>query len=237
MPATTLKRKTSIRKKRKGLISRRAKTNFGRDYDDVKFHEGKQYTGMPIGRSHKWYYDKGEWKETKITPDLWQISFNVTKRRAGHAPEGSGAAVGTEYHWYIMAHQVVRKLNKDDYSTELTGLKFKLSHKRAIKNQWASSSAAQRKKLIKFMKEMISDFEQEPLTFELEYKGEKIKGEATAVRASCHGRECFEYDVSINNRHLGMLKQLKTGWKMDNAEDPKLITAVGKAIDIALEEK
>jgi hypothetical protein len=28
---------------------------------------------MAIGRSHKWYYDRGEWKETKITPDVWEI--------------------------------------------------------------------------------------------------------------------------------------------------------------------
>lgn len=54
-----------------------------------------------IGRSHKWYYDRGEWKEKKITPDLWQIGYAVTKRRAGRAPEGSGVPVGTEYHWYF----------------------------------------------------------------------------------------------------------------------------------------
>jgi hypothetical protein len=45
---------------------------------------------MKIGRSHTWRYDRGEWKETKITPDLWQIGYAVTKRRAGRAPEGSG---------------------------------------------------------------------------------------------------------------------------------------------------
>ena len=52
-------------------------------YNEFKEYEGQRYTGMKIGRSHKWYYDQGEWKETKITPDLWQISYAVTKRRAG----------------------------------------------------------------------------------------------------------------------------------------------------------
>src|SRR5262249_21752387 len=42
-------------------------------YNEFKEYEGQRYTGMKIGRSHKWYYDKGEWNETKITPDLWQI--------------------------------------------------------------------------------------------------------------------------------------------------------------------
>lgn len=41
-------------------------------YNEFKEYEGQKYTGMKIGRSHKWYYDKGDWKETKITPDLWQ---------------------------------------------------------------------------------------------------------------------------------------------------------------------
>jgi hypothetical protein len=86
-------------------------------YDEFKEYEGRKYTGMKIGRSHKWYYDPGEWKEKKITPDLWQISYAVTKRRAGRAPEGSGVPVGTEYHWYILAHQNVTKLNANDYTT------------------------------------------------------------------------------------------------------------------------
>ena len=29
-------------------------------YNRFKEFEGKQYSGMKVGRSHKWYYDKGE---------------------------------------------------------------------------------------------------------------------------------------------------------------------------------
>jgi hypothetical protein len=60
-------------------------------YNEFKEYEGQRYSGMKIGRSHKWHYDPGDWKETKITPDLWQIGYAVTKRRAGRAPEGPGA--------------------------------------------------------------------------------------------------------------------------------------------------
>ena len=101
---------------RPALKKREADKDLAKTYNEVKQFEGAQYTGMKIGRSHKWYYDKGEWRETKITPDLWEISYAVTKRRAGNAPEGSGVPVGTEYHWYILAHQNVRKLNADDYT-------------------------------------------------------------------------------------------------------------------------
>jgi hypothetical protein len=130
-------------------------------YDEFKSYEGRKYTGMKIGRSHKWYYDKGEWKEKKITPDLWQINYAVTKRRAGRAPEGSGVPVGTEYHWYIVAHQNVNKLNANDYTTSMTGLKFKIAHKRADNNKWSASPSAQRRRLIKFLLSVIDDLEEQ----------------------------------------------------------------------------
>jgi len=130
-------------------------------YNEFKEFEGKRSTGMKIGRSHKWYYDQGVWKEKKVTPDEWQIEYAVKKRRAGKAPEGSGVPVGTEYHWYILAHQNVIKLNANDYSTSMTGVKFKLAHKRAEQDKWSATPRAQRKRLIKILTEMIQHLEQE----------------------------------------------------------------------------
>src|SRR2546421_4664775 len=130
-------------------------------YDEFKEHEGKKYTGMKIGRSHKWYYDKGEWKEKKITPDLWQISYAVTKRRAGRAPEGSGVPVGTEYHWYVLAHQNVCKLNANDYTTSMSGLKFKIAYRRADTGKWRATPQTERKRMIKFLREGIEGLEKE----------------------------------------------------------------------------
>lgn len=130
-------------------------------YNEFKEFEGQKYTGMKIGRGHKWYYDEGEWKEKKVTPDLWEISYAVTKRRAGRAPEGSGVPVDTEYHWYILAHQNVRKLNANDYTTSLAGLKFKIAHKRGNSNKWSVSEKGQRKRMIKFLREILEDLEQQ----------------------------------------------------------------------------
>ena len=126
-------------------------------YNQFKFFEGKKYTGMRVGGRHKWYYEKGEWKKTKVTPDRWEFSYAVPKRRAGHAPAGSGVPVGTEYHWYILAHQNVRKLDANTYTTALTGLKYKLAHKRAGKDTWSASDQAQRRHLTKILQEMIDD--------------------------------------------------------------------------------
>jgi hypothetical protein len=153
-------------KRSAGATKRAAKPSSRSDpadsYDRFKEYEGRKYTGMRIGRSHKWYYDKGEWKETKITPDLWQVSYAVNKRRAGRAPEGSGVPVGTEYHWYVLAHQNVRKLNANDYTTSLAGLKFKIAHKRAASDKWSATPRTQRKRMVKFLRDVVRDLEREP---------------------------------------------------------------------------
>jgi hypothetical protein len=90
---------------------------------------------------------------------MWEIEYQVTKRRAGKAPEGSGVPVGTEYHWYILAHQHVRKLDANNYSTTMTGLKYKLAHKRFDKEKWNISDAAQRKRLVKLLKQIMAGLE------------------------------------------------------------------------------
>ena len=131
-------------------------------YDEVKEFEGKRYTGMKVGRRHKWNYDAGEWSERKVTPDKWEFSYAVVKRRRGRAPEGSGAPVGTAYHWYILADQVVTKLDANSYMTEMTGIKHKLAHRRADKSSWSASTRAERKALIKLLRGMIAELESAP---------------------------------------------------------------------------
>ena len=146
----------TIQRKKNGI-----KKDISKTYNEYKEFEGKQYTGMKVGRSHKWYYDKGEWKEKKITPDKWEFTYAVNKRRAGHAPEGSGVPVGTEYHWYILAHQNVRKLDANNYTTSMTGLKYKLAHKRAEKEKWNATDNTQRKRLIQVLQELIDQLKRE----------------------------------------------------------------------------
>jgi len=66
---------------------------------------------------------------TKTNGKKDSSTYVVTKRRAWHAPEGSGVPVGTEYHWCILADQNVRKVDANNYTTSTTGLKYKLAHK------------------------------------------------------------------------------------------------------------
>ena len=42
----------------------------------------------------------------------------------------------------------------------MTGIKYKLAHKRFDKENWSSTSKAQKKKLIKLFKDMITELEE-----------------------------------------------------------------------------
>jgi len=239
--APTTKKKTTLHQSKTG--TKQKKTAKKKDahveqmnsgYNKPKNFKGKQYTGMAIGRSHHWHYDQGDWKETKITPDLWEISYEVIKRRVGHAPEHSGVPVGTGYHWYILAHQSAEKLTANDYTTQMSGLKFKLAHKRADKNKWNIKGPTQRKHLIKFLKEFINQLEKEPIPLEFEYKGTKYKGEAIPIKETCSDGFCYEAEVSLNDESLGIIRCAKSGWKMDRIEQG-LAKAIGNQIFLFFE--
>jgi hypothetical protein len=135
--------------------------DISKGYNEYKDFEGKKYTGMRVGGTHQWYYDKGEWKEKKITPDKWQFTYATNKRRAWQAPEGSGVPVGTEYHWYLLAHQNVRKLDANSYTTSMEGLKYKLAHKRAEIGKWSSTNYAQKERLIQILEGLIDQLKKE----------------------------------------------------------------------------
>lgn len=156
-----MKRHMAIPARPRMKTPKKGKRDIAATYNAFKRHNGQLYTGAKVGRGQRWRYDQGEWKERKLTPDKWEFAYSVTKRRAGHAPEGSGAPVGTEYHWYILAHQVVKKINANDYTTSMTGRKYKVAHKRADKEAWSSNERAQNKRVIMFLEEMLRELKRQ----------------------------------------------------------------------------
>jgi hypothetical protein len=211
-----------------------AKKDVSSSYDRHKFFQGRQYTGMEVGRSHKWNYDSGVWRETKITPERWELTYNVVKRRAGHAPEGSGVPVGTGYHWFILSHQFVEKLNADDYTTSMVGMKFKLAHKSASKNKWSASDKAQRNNLIKILEGLIDELKKEPektvpVLLDFTYRDTKYEGVGIPVISSCLDGVCQQLDITLNKEHLGVLRCTRNGWKITGIKQG-LVNAIGDEV-------
>lgn len=99
-------------------------------YSDAKEHEGRKYHGMRVGGIHRWSYPDGEWTERKVAPDRWEVTFTSLKRRKRRAPARSGAETGSGYHWLIVAHQWVEKLDANTYSTQMEGAKYLVAFKK-----------------------------------------------------------------------------------------------------------
>jgi hypothetical protein len=129
-------------------------------FDDLKEYQGKVYSGMAIGGEHTWVYPEGLWRERKLAPDRWIFTFTSLKRRSRSAPEGSGAPVGTGYHWFILAHQKVRKKDKDHYETFMEGIKYKVAHKRPHWRAWSTAypdHESEREILIRILEERLAE--------------------------------------------------------------------------------
>jgi len=95
-----------------------------------------------------------------VAPDRWVFSFRSEKKRARKAPEGSGALPGTEYHWFILAHQKVRKLDQDTYETFMEGVKYKVAHKRPSWRHWSTEypdNEPEREILIRILEAYLAD--------------------------------------------------------------------------------
>lgn len=106
-------------------------------YDDLKEFQGQTYSGMAVGGDHVWTYPHGIWREQKVAPDRWDFTFESRKERERLAPEGSGVPLHTQFHWYLLAHQWVRKVDANTYTTRMEGLKYKLAHRRPHWQKWS----------------------------------------------------------------------------------------------------
>lgn len=141
-------------------------------YDDLKTFEGEPYTGMAVGGRHTWRYTNAIWREVKTAPDEWQFTLISTKERERSSPFGSGAGLDTQYHWYLMAHQFVRKIDQDRYTTFMSGLKYKIAHKRPEWRAWSSGydvEESERDRVRAILERAVDRLRQRPARYASEF--------------------------------------------------------------------
>ena len=118
----------------------------------------------------------------------------------------------------------------------MTGLKFKVAHKRADKDKWSATAPTQRKHLIQFFKDLIAQLEKDPIPLDFEYDGVQYKGEGVPIAETCDTEAgiCYEADITLNDNNIGIIRCSKSGWKMDRAEQG-LVDAIGNEIFLYFE--
>jgi len=147
--------------KAEGAAKAPAKRTWKR-YGEAKEFRGKTYHGMKVGGVHRWDYTESTWEERKLDPGRWEVLFTSNKRRKGRAPRGSGAGVGSGYHWLIVAHQWVRKVDANLYTTVMEGHKYLVSFKKPDWGKWNTQFRHQkgaRAKAIKCLQDALARLE------------------------------------------------------------------------------
>ncbi|MFX0007033.1 MAG: hypothetical protein ACFFA7_04160 [Promethearchaeota archaeon] len=133
-------------------------------YNSLKKFNNKVYTGMRVGLSHKWHYTNSKWFETKQEPDKWSFKFESLKTRINSAPINTGASTYTKFHWYIIADQIATKINENAYLTSMTGVKFKIGHKRPYWKTFSYNYPEQlsyKEKVIKILEQTLLELKKE----------------------------------------------------------------------------
>jgi len=132
-------------------------------YNSFKKYRDKIYTGMKVGGSHQWNFNNGKWTEIKEAPDRWGFEFKSTKTRANQALQNTGARIGTKYHWYIIADQIITKIDSNSYKVEFNGSKFKVGHKRPDWKKFSYDYPIQvtyKKKVIQILENLLKELKQ-----------------------------------------------------------------------------
>lgn len=56
----------------------------------------------------------------------------------------------------MLAHQNVKKIDANRYTTDMTGIKYKLAHKRVEQGNWNITKRAQKKRLIQILERLTA---------------------------------------------------------------------------------
>jgi len=151
----------------------------GHRYTDEKEFQGRKYHGMRVGGIHRWSYPDGTWKERKATPSDWGVVFTLHKRRLSKAPRGSGAGVGSEYHWLLVCEQWARKEDANTYSTVMEGKKFLVAFKKPEWPVWNTEFRNQRparEKVIKLLEAYLERLRSQDANHENPWNVETFEG-------------------------------------------------------------
>ena len=80
--------------------------------------------------------------------------------------------------------------------------------------------------MISFLQDMITQLKSESVPLAFSYKDTVYEGEAIPVMETCEEGDCVEWDIYLNDESKGIIRKMKSGWKMNGVTDKGLIKAI-----------
>ena len=89
--------------------------------------------------------------------------------------------------------------------------------------------------LSKLLKSLIAELEANPeqltpIPLKLEYKNDLYEGTAIPVPAACEKGACFDLDITLNKKHIGIIRRTGDKWKITELKSQGLANAIGSQI-------
>jgi hypothetical protein len=83
--------------------------------------------------------------------------------------------------------------------------------------------------------DFIKELEDNPKKFEtirleFEFKNKSFKGYAVPMMESCHNGFCNELDITLNDKHLDVIRCTNNGWRMTGIKPQGLVNVIGDEI-------
>lgn len=82
---------------------------------------------------------------------------------------------------------------------------------------------------------MVSQLEKKPVPLKFTYKDVEYKGEGIPAPGACINGVCYDLNINLNGRHIGMLHRLKNSWRIEGVENEKFPNAIGEVVTLSYE--
>lgn len=70
----------------------------------------------------------------------------------------------------------------------------------------------------------------EHVPIDFTYKNKRYTGEAIPVSSSCRDGVCFDLEITLNDKFIGMIHSTLNGWRMEKEEDQDFVDKIGEEI-------
>ena len=79
---------------------------------------------------------------------------------------------------------------------------------------------------------MVAQLEKKPVPIKFTYRDVEYKGEGVPIPGTCNNGVCYDLEINLNGRHVGILHRLKNSWKIEGVEDEKFVNAIGDVVTL-----
>lgn len=69
-----------------------------------------------------------------------------------------------------------------------------------------------------------------PIQLDFDYNSKKYSGVAIPVMSSCNEGVCQQLDITLNKKHLGVIRCTKNGWRITGVKQG-IVNVIGKQVN------